>query len=128
MNIRKRVEKWDDKLRGRADYYLDKIDLSLDKLGYKIYCADYCGGYCDYDKKVLVIPAWVFDHDDSRYWIYYLTHELAHAVNCHYNNPDIVSAHGKHFMEFFKLLCPERQQKYELQYKPRNAKAAGIKK
>ncbi len=51
---------------------------------------------------------------------YYLAHELAHIMATKQN-------HGPVFMEAFKKLCPDHLQHYEYIYKPRPAKAAGLK-
>ena len=79
----------------------------------------------------MLIPSWCFCErsvkaEEGRratvhgHLIYYVAHELAHL----YAGKD--AAHGPKFMRVFKKLCPRDLQHYELSYKPRNAKAAGI--
>lgn len=96
-----------------------------------IYCCDVKRGFCKPESKVITIPLWTTGESPnhgtpndlwgkSMVWVYYIAHELAHAV------ADTVK-HGPEFYEAFRRLCPEELQHYELGYKPRNAKAAGIK-
>lgn len=97
---------------------------------WKIYCCDVRRGFCRPWRKVITIPLWTTGESRVNYtprdlwdrpmvWVYYIAHELAHAVAD-------TEKHGPEFYEAFKRLCPEELQHYELGYKPRNAKAAGI--
>lgn len=102
--------------------------------GYQIYmCAQKHGWVCFEDKN-LVIPEWSYCKPETgnnvkklnatsanlkEFWVYYLAHELAHAVSGD-------GTHGPQFMYRFKIICPIELQFFELGYKPRNAKAAGI--
>ena len=96
-----------------------------------IYCCDVKRGFCRPQSKYITIPLWTTGegmrcstpvdlYNKPMVWVYYIAHELAHAVadTC---------KHSSKFYEAFKRLCPEELQHYELGYKPRNAKAAGIK-
>jgi len=51
---------------------------------------------------------------------YIICHEMAHAFN------KDADSHGPKFMEWLKRICPQEFIHYELEYKPRNATAAGI--
>lgn len=55
---------------------------------------------------------------------WYIAHELAHLLQRQFNKHS--TQHDKYFYQAFKLLCPAEYQHYELEYKPRNAKAAGV--
>lgn len=123
MIIKNREEKFDEKLRKKAISLLKKAEYKTD---YKIYCVSNNRGYCDYERKIILVPLWSFGHKNKNYWVYYLAHELSHAINKVMNGQ--VKSHGNEFMEIFKMICPKYLQHYELNYKPRNAKAAGIKK
>src|SRR5690606_37765030 len=59
------------------------------------------------------------------YGTYVVAHELAH----HYANfKHKVNGHGEMFMYWLKQLCPPELVHYELEYKPKFARAAGIRK
>ena len=82
------------------------------------------------NRRVITIPEWVFCGIGSargkpRYEEYYICHELSHIFNWieHAREAD---PHGPKFMRQFKLICPPEIQHYELNYKPRNAQAAGV--
>ena len=75
-------------------------------------------GYAVSRTRRITVPKWAFERSDPGYPEYYLLHEAAHAFGF-YN-------HGPHFMAKFREICPEHLQHYELEYKPRNAKRAGI--
>jgi hypothetical protein len=77
-------------------------------------------GVCYEDRKLITLPYWLFGKADPEYCIYYLAHEMAHATaGCKAN-------HGPVFMKELERLCPRHLLHYELEYKPRNAMAAGI--
>jgi len=63
-------------------------------------------------------------HNDPDHATYYLAHELAHAWA--YVKGGKVNLHGDDFYKEFKRLCPPKLWHYELQYKTRDAKRAGI--
>jgi hypothetical protein len=67
----------------------------------------------------ITIPLWAHLDDREGYEVYYLAHELAHAYGDGWQ-------HNATFYKWFDLICPEEYQHYELEYKPRAAKAAGI--
>ncbi len=89
--------------------------------GWTFYIVSQRRGRCYPKHKVITIPLWVFGREDKEYAVYYIAHELAHM-----GWGDNEASHGIEFMQRFKLICPEHLQHYELLYKPRNAKAAGI--
>lgn len=76
-------------------------------------------GWCNYTNKTITIPLWAWNSARPGYSTYYLAHEIAHAIGPHKN-------HGAEFMRAFKHICPKELQHWELEYKPANAKAAGI--
>ena len=74
--------------------------------------------------RIVTIPKFVIDSDKPGYLTYYVAHELAH----HYD--DVTGGgvgHGETFMYWLKQLCPKEFQHYELGYKPKFARAAGIR-
>ena len=89
--------------------------------GWRIYTVSQRRGRCYPRQKVITIPVWVItltDKPGKKIW--YISHELAHAMDeCRHN-------HGPEFMEWLKTICPEEHLHWELGYKPRNARAAGI--
>ena len=120
--MRKRVEKYDDMLRKKAAVLLKNAGYETD---YKIYCCDTRRGWCSYTRETISIPKWAIEAGKgTNYWVYYLAHELAHAI---VNDLYYIENHGPCFMTVFKKVCPSTLWKFELNYKPRNAKAAGIK-
>ena len=104
--------------------------------GYTVYAVDQRRGGVKRSAKTCTIPRWCVERPETAagitkielsnnsllkdYWIYYLAHEIAHVLS------DDMS-HGAVFMKKFIEICPEHLQFFELGYKPRNAKAAGIK-
>ena len=95
--------------------------------GWRFYVVDQSRGRCYYGAKTITIPAWLFrlptHHraftDQLGYKIWYLAHELSHAYTASDN-------HGPLFMARLIDTCPPEYTHYELGYKPRAAKAAGI--
>lgn len=77
-------------------------------------------GYCYCTRKVITIPVHALLSPRHGYDEYYLAHEIAHA------KAGKAAAHGPEFMDWLKYLCEPEFLHYELGYKPRNAKAAGI--
>jgi len=108
----------------------------LKSRGWEFYACHSMCGRCSYGTKTITIPIWAIVPDTKQekeltqnnpeYWKYYLAHEMAHAYA--YEDHGTNMHHGPEFMEIFKILCPEHLQHFELHYKPRNAKAAGISK
>lgn len=79
-------------------------------------------GFCYWDTKSITIPTHALRNSRGvGYDQYYLAHEMAHA------HAGRAAAHGAVFMDCLKRLCPAEFLHYELNYKPRNAKAAGIR-
>lgn len=76
-------------------------------------------GHAYPETREVTIPKWVMDDPRPGYRSYYVAHELAHV---HAGE----TRHNKKFYESFVQLCPKSYQKFELAYKPRNAKSAGI--
>ena len=88
--------------------------------GWKIYPVKQSRGRCYYREKVITIPVWVIDRGNIKKKTWYISHEIAHAL-------DITrSHHGDAFMEKRKEICPADCIHFELGYKPRNAARAGI--
>lgn len=78
-------------------------------------------GFCYWVSRSITIPTHALVSEQPGYAEYYLAHEMAHA------KAGKKAAHGPEFMDWLKRLCPPEFVHYELGYKPRNAKAAGIK-
>ena len=92
------------------------------ELEWRIYTVNQSRGRCFYFDKTITIPIWTFEKQlAEREW--YIAHELAHAYNFLNKTND---HHGPMFMEWLKKICPKHAIHFELTYKPRNAKAAGI--
>ena len=92
--------------------------LDLDSKGWKFYPVKQHRGRCYYAAKTITIPVWAI-LKGAEYATYYIAHEMAHAY-CPWQNHNIV------FMTKFKTICPQHLWHYEIDYKPRNAIAAGI--
>ena len=71
------------------------------------------------ENRFISIPLWAYRKGED-YFSYYVCHELSHQFANGFS-------HDKKFYKVFKRICPENIQHFELEYKPRNAKAAGIK-
>lgn len=99
-----------------------KVALAQKQLGWRFYLINANRGYCNYSYKVITIPTWVVGKNSSHkgYSDWYLSHELAHSI------AGAFAKHGPQFMSTLKAICPKESIEYELEYKPRNAKAAGI--
>ena len=88
--------------------------------GWKIWAVRQSRGRCYFRAKVITIPVWVITDPRIGQKIWYIAHEMAHAYDeCRHN-------HGPEFMEWLKKLCPPEHIHWELTYKPRNARSAGI--
>lgn len=73
----------------------------------------------------LVVPTWALEAGED-YALYYTAHELAHVYQW-IENPASRLNHTKLFYSQFMRLCPESVQHFELKYKPKLARAAGIR-
>ena len=119
-----------------SDVLKIKTDLMLHD--WKFTIAAQNRGYCSRVKKLIVLPLWLWDMGSmsiqletrgeqattqtmSAYRTWYLCHEMSHALVGVYHNHDAV------FMAKLMEICPEESLHYELGYKPRNAKSAGIR-
>lgn len=110
----------------RLKYYLISRNWHIKYSNWTFEVKDINRGYCSYTRKLIVIPKWAFYRTpervkDSQYYIYYICHEVAHII------AGVQEQHSSKFMRAFISICPQELQHYELQYKPRSAKAAGIK-
>lgn len=94
--------------------------------GWRFYGVRQTRGQCYGKSKVITIPEWVLSRAiDYKEW--YVCHEMAHAFNYIDNNYKYMNGHDERFMEMLIAICPSDCVHYELEYKPRNAAAAGIK-
>jgi hypothetical protein len=92
-----------------------------------IYAVDQRRGRAYYKKRMVTIPLWIFERPRGEgYVIWYMAHELAHIADYDAGNKN--GNHGPGFMAQLKKLCPVQYQHFELNYKPRNAAAAGIRR
>lgn len=92
--------------------------------GWDIYAVDQSCGTTYYDHDVMTIPTWIWNKSKGKQ-VWYIAHELAHAwAHIKHNHGN----HGDPFMEELKKICPEEYQYHEFDYKPSNAKAAGLSK
>ena len=120
-----------------SDVLKIKTDLMLQD--WKFTIAVQNRGYCSQSKRLIVLPVWLWNprsmslqletHGEqattqtmNAYRTWYLCHEMSHALVEVYHNHDAV------FMRKLIEICPEESLHYELGYKPRNAKSAGIGK
>lgn len=103
---------------------VQKYRTLLELQGWEFFCVEQTRGRCYYLDRRITIPAWAFQHKDPEYWIYYLSHEMAHAFIGY--AAGLGQPHGTKFMEMFKDICPVNLRHYELEYMPKMAKAAGI--
>lgn len=95
---------------------------ALKDSGWKFYTVHQNRGMCYYNSRVITIPTWLFTNRRSSLSkkIWYISHELSHAYD------ECISNHGPTFMAWLKKICPEEHIHWELTYKPREAKRAGI--
>lgn len=94
------------------------IGKQLISNGWKFYVVDQNRGRCYYNHKIITIPSWAI-HKSVEYKTWYICHEMAHT----FTKGD---SHGQKFMAKLIEICPENCVHFELEYKPRNAIAAGI--
>jgi hypothetical protein len=92
-------------------------------LGIKGYLVDQKRGRAYLRKNFITVPKFSYKRGNE-YFKYYVAHELAHFA-AHFTDESV--GHSETFYEMFKLLCPEEIQYFELAYKPRSAKANGIR-
>ena len=102
-----------------------KLSVKLKKQLREIpaYICDQKQGVCFYDRGYFTIPLWAYKRGQD-YFIYYVSHELAHWATrlvCPQH-----TGHSKYYYNYFKKICPIELMVYELDYKPKNAKDAGI--
>ncbi len=97
-------------------------DLNMDiPMGFTLYGCNRNAGRCDSAGRI-TIPLWCDAHEESQL-IQYIAHEIAHA----YTWIDTKSwNHTDRFMEWMKIICPEDHWHWELGYRPRAARKAGI--
>lgn len=98
------------------------IESYFDELiskGWQFFIVRQNRGRCYYGPKYITIPLWAINRKEHNYWIWYLSHEMAHA----YTKGD---NHGQEFMKKLKEICPADCIHFELEYKPQNATIAGI--
>lgn len=75
--------------------------------------------------RVITIATWAWNKYKPGYLEYIIAHEMAH----HFAHAlEGCTGHGEAFQIWLKRLCPPQWVHYELAYKPRAAKAAGIRK
>jgi predicted metal-dependent hydrolase len=98
---------------------IDSINPILAE-GYVILVVSQDRGYCNSGRKIITIPTWVIKKNNLQEITWYISHELAHAYD------KCLHLHGKEFMNWLIKICPSDSIHFELGYKPRNAKAAGI--
>lgn len=82
--------------------------------GWKFEIQNISRGYCDNEKKRIVIPLWSCNHRNSEHSIYYLAHELAH-IGTDIDTPE--TPHGTQWRNEFLRLCPLHLRKFDLDYR-----------
>jgi hypothetical protein len=133
--VRSRVPSLDGKVRAIASQILSDACISVQKFngsGWRIYVTDTCRGRCSFRSKTITIPRWACDpthHIGGRpgYLEWYVAHELAHYLDRQRKGPGCRLDHGPSFQAALKELCPPHAIHHELGYKPRRARAAGIR-
>ena len=119
----------DEVLSGQLQSRVSVLNMPVPP-GVTIYVTDsHCGRY-RVNAQTVTVPVWAYNatpaktHGDPNYAIYYVAHELAHAWADHDGNDP--NDHNDDFYEWFKKLCPPELWHYELEYKTRGARRAGI--
>jgi predicted metal-dependent hydrolase len=87
---------------------------------YDVYCVNQRRGKCNNSFHYITIPLWAVERS-KKFLEYYIAHELSHVFSGSHN-------HGDEFMKTFRRICPLESQRFELGYKPRAAKRAGIRR
>lgn len=98
---------------------------NLQQYGWIFKVAKQNRGWCRPATKTITIPRHALDTIGTSlagYAIYYLAHEITHALVGTHHDHDAV------FMERLLIQCPKEFIHHEARYKPRNAAAAGISK
>lgn len=124
---RKRVKELDGEVRAAVELLLGEMgETKIPGLSglHRVFAVDQQRGLAYFSHDALSIPKWVFKWGTD-YVIYYVAHEMAHFF-ARYREEKPDRGHGQKFMKWFKMICPEECQHHELDYKPRNAQAAGI--
>ena len=119
----RKPNKVDQDLTDALGFVLETWKIEL-PFGWRLYVTDTVRGRTRYDRKDITVPKWAFNTDKIGYEIYYACHEIAHILAPAKKG----NHHGAEFMAAFKKICPVEFQHYELGYKPRLAKAAGIRR
>jgi hypothetical protein len=98
----------------------------LKEAGWTFYVVDAVRGRCHYASRTITVPLWALQKATVKpgYQYWYVAHELAHACALQFEQSR--DNHGPIFMKWLIILCPFEFVHYELDYKPRNASAAGI--
>jgi hypothetical protein len=107
--------------------WLRKVLISLNiRSGFELYVTDTVCGRCDLENKNITVPVWAVERSrkDTGYAVYYACHEIAHVIA----PPTKGDVHGAKFQAAFKSICPKEYWHFELEYKPKSASAAGIKR
>lgn len=88
--------------------------------GWRFYAVSQQRSYCQERYKLIAVGDWAILSNRPGFKCYVVAHEMAHAfAGCKHQ-------HNHVFMEWLKRICPAEFVHYELEYKPRNARAAGI--
>lgn len=101
-------------------WQVQKVINSLRQQGWRFYIVNQSRGRCYYKAKIITLPIWALQKPNG-YFNWYTAHECAHTFAQNDN-------HGPIFMHYLKKICPEEYWHFETNYKPGNAKSAGISK
>lgn len=103
---------------------MKKQGFTVDTVAYGV---EAVRGRARYRTGIITVPKWILLAGPTKpgYVVYYTAHELAHLFAKKYNNH---RGHGPAFMAWLKRICPKDYLHYELDYKPRHAFAAGIRR
>ncbi len=109
------------------DHLISKLLFNYDKRlsskNFKGYVTDTCRGRAHVAEGQFTVPLWAYKRGND-YFTYYVAHEMSHIIAWRKNHKCV--AHGKHFYDVFKQLCPISCQKYELGYKKRAGVSYGV--
>lgn len=131
IKVKKIVNRLQRRINNTIAEIVKNEDLSLDEqdhlLSVNAYVVDQRQGRCYYEHKTLTVPLWAYRNKDlSRgFFKHYVAHELAHVLAYYRYGGKVASGHGLKFYDCLKVLAPNTLH-FELDYKPRNAAAAGI--
>lgn len=126
--VRNHRPEWEAPLQLGVEWLLRRADIDHEVLthcGWAVYAVEASRGRCRYGSRTITVPTWALASKRPLFADYYTAHELAHAFAWMH---DREGQHGPAFMQWLKRLCPREAWHYELEYKPRNAMAAGIRK